>query len=84
MYMSPTPPKWKDEQATEVVVEQRKRFDETHMLGQHLLEAIKAQFEYLDEKEFANAKNAEPKDFYDNSFVEGLSKSGFLKNLGMR
>jgi NitT/TauT family transport system substrate-binding protein len=47
-------------------------------------EAIKAQFEYLDEKEFANAKNAEPKDFYDNSFVEALSKSGFLKNLGMR
>src|SRR5499427_8889514 len=45
-------------------------------------EAIKAQFEYLDEKEFANAKNAEPKDFYDNSFVEALSKSGFLKNLG--
>ena len=47
-------------------------------------EAIKAQFEYLDEKEFANAKNADPKEFYDNSFVEALSKSGFLKNLGMR
>jgi NitT/TauT family transport system substrate-binding protein len=47
-------------------------------------EAIKAQFEYVDEKEFANAKNADPKDFYDNSFVEALSKSGFLKNLGMR
>ena len=47
-------------------------------------EAIKKQFEYLDEKEFSNAKNADPKDFYDNSFVEALSKSGFLKNLGMR
>jgi ABC-type nitrate/sulfonate/bicarbonate transport system substrate-binding protein len=47
-------------------------------------EAIKKQFEYLDEKEFPNAKNADPKDFYDNSFVEALSKSGFLKNLGMR
>ena len=47
-------------------------------------EAIKAQFEYLDEKEFPNAKNTDPKDFYDNSFVEALSKSGFLKNLGMR
>ena len=47
-------------------------------------EAIKAQFEYLDEKEFGNAKNADPKDFYDNSFVEALSRSGFLKNLGMR
>jgi NitT/TauT family transport system substrate-binding protein len=47
-------------------------------------EAIKAQFEYLDEKESANAKNADPKDFYDNSFVETLSRSGFLKGLGMR
>lgn len=47
-------------------------------------EAIKAQFEYLDEKEFANARNADPKDFYDNSFVEALAKSGFLKSLGMR
>jgi NitT/TauT family transport system substrate-binding protein len=47
-------------------------------------EAIKAQFEYLDEKEFANARSAHANDFYDNSFVETLSKSGFLKNLGMR
>lgn len=47
-------------------------------------EAIRAQFEYLDEKEFPNAKNAHPKEFYDNSFVEALNKSGFLKNLGMK
>ncbi len=47
-------------------------------------EAIKAQFEYIDEKEFPNVKNADPKDFYDNSFVDALAKSGFLKNLGMR
>jgi NitT/TauT family transport system substrate-binding protein len=47
-------------------------------------EAIKAQFEYIDEKEFPNAKNADPKDFYDNSFVDALTKSGFLNNLGMR
>jgi NitT/TauT family transport system substrate-binding protein len=47
-------------------------------------EAIKGQFEYLDEKEFPNAKNADPKEFYDNSFVEALTKSGFLKNLGMK
>ena len=47
-------------------------------------EAIKGQFEYLDEKEFPNAKNADPKEFYDNSFVEALGKSGFLKNLGMK
>ncbi len=47
-------------------------------------EAIKAQFAYLDEKEFPNAKSADPRDFYDNSFVEALAKAGFLKNLGMR
>jgi len=47
-------------------------------------EAIKAQFDYIDEKEFPNVKNADPKDFYDNSFVDALAKSGFLKNLGMR
>ena len=47
-------------------------------------EAIKGQFEYLDEKEFPNAKSADPRDFYDNTFVAALSKSGFLKNLGMR
>jgi NitT/TauT family transport system substrate-binding protein len=46
-------------------------------------EAVRAQFDYLDEKEFPNAKNADPKNFYDNSFVENLTKSGFLKNLGM-
>ena len=47
-------------------------------------EAIRGQFAYLDEKEFPNAKNAEARDFYDNSFVDALSKSGFLKNLGMK
>jgi NitT/TauT family transport system substrate-binding protein len=47
-------------------------------------EAIRAQFEYLDEKEFPNAKKADAKEFYDNSFVEALNKSGFLKNLGMK
>jgi NitT/TauT family transport system substrate-binding protein len=47
-------------------------------------EAIRAQFEYLDAKEFPNAKNADPKDFFDNSFVDSLAKSGFLQNLGMK
>ena len=47
-------------------------------------EAIKGQFDYLDEKEFPNARNVDPKDFYDNSFVEALTKSGFLKALGMK
>jgi len=47
-------------------------------------EAIKGQFEYIDEKEFPKVKTADPKDFYDNSFVDALTKSGFLKNLGMK
>jgi hypothetical protein len=37
----------------------------------------------MDEKEFPQAKNADAKDFFDNSFVEGLEKSGFLKSIGM-
>ena len=47
-------------------------------------EAIRAQFDYLDEKEFPNAKNADPKEFYDNSFIDALTKSGFFKNTGMK
>ncbi len=47
-------------------------------------EAVRAQFDYLDEKEFPNAKGAEPRDFIDNSFVEALEKSGFLKSIGMK
>lgn len=47
-------------------------------------EAIRAQFAYLDEKEFPKAKNADPREFYDNAFVEALSQSGFLKSVGMR
>ena len=47
-------------------------------------EAIKGQFDYLDDREFPNAKNADPRDFYDNSFVDALAKSGFLKSLGMK
>jgi NitT/TauT family transport system substrate-binding protein len=46
-------------------------------------EAVRGQFDYLDEREFPNAKNVDPKDFYDNSFVDALAKSGFLKNIGM-
>jgi len=46
-------------------------------------EAIQAQFSYMDEKEFPTAKNADPKEFYDNSFVEALEKAGFFKSIGM-
>lgn len=47
-------------------------------------EAISGQFDYIDEKQFPKAKSADPKEFYDNSFVDGLTKSGFLKNVGMK
>ena len=47
-------------------------------------EAVKGQFAYIDEREFPAVKTAEPKEFYDNSFVDGLAKSGFLKGLGMK
>ncbi|MGH7835780.1 MAG: ABC transporter substrate-binding protein [Candidatus Binatia bacterium] len=46
-------------------------------------EAIRAQFAYMDEKEFRQAKNADPREFIDNSFVEALDKSGFLNKIGM-
>ena len=41
-------------------------------------EAIQAHLDSLEEKEFPNVKNANPKDFIDNSFVEKLTKSGFV------
>jgi hypothetical protein len=47
-------------------------------------EAIRAQFDYLDEKEFPNAKNADPKEFFDNAFVSALEKSGFFQKIGMK
>ncbi len=46
-------------------------------------DAIQAQFGYLDEKEFPAAKNADPKEFFDNSFVESLEKAGFFKSAGL-
>jgi NitT/TauT family transport system substrate-binding protein len=46
-------------------------------------EAIRAQFSYMDEKEFPQAKNADAKEFFDNSFVDGLEKSGFFKSIGL-
>jgi NitT/TauT family transport system substrate-binding protein len=47
-------------------------------------EAVQGQFDYLDEKEFSKAKTADPKEFYDNSLVDALAKSGLLKDLGMK
>jgi hypothetical protein len=42
------------------------------------MEAIQTHLDSLEEKEFPNAKNANPKDYIDNSFVDKLSKSGFV------
>lgn len=46
-------------------------------------EVIQAQFGYMDEKEFPQAKNSDPKEFFDNSFVDALEKSGFFKSAGL-
>jgi hypothetical protein len=46
-------------------------------------EVIQAQFGYMDEKEFPQAKNSDPKEFFDNSFVEALDKAGFFKSVGL-
>lgn len=46
-------------------------------------ETIRAQLSYADEKEFPQAKNAAPRDFFDNSFVNNLERSGFFKQVGL-
>ena len=43
---------------------------------------IRAELDYLDEKEFPKLKNANPREFFDNSFVEALEKSGFFASIG--
>jgi hypothetical protein len=45
-------------------------------------EAIQTQFGYTDEKDFPQVKNANPRDFFDNSFVDALEKSGFFQKAG--
>jgi hypothetical protein len=45
-------------------------------------EQFETWFSYLDDKEYPQAAKANPKDFYDNSFVEALEKSGFFQKLG--
>ncbi|HEX9274507.1 MAG TPA: hypothetical protein VGA01_20095 [Candidatus Binatia bacterium] len=44
-------------------------------------EQFQTWFSYLDDKEYPLAKKTEPKDFYDNSFVENLEKSGFFQKI---
>jgi len=45
-------------------------------------EQLQTWFSYLDEKEYPQAAKARPSDFYDNSFVAALEKSGFFQKLG--
>jgi NitT/TauT family transport system substrate-binding protein len=46
-------------------------------------EQLTTWFSYLDDKEYPQAANAKPSDFYDNSFVAALEKSGFFEKLGV-
>ena len=45
-------------------------------------EQLQTWFSYLDDKEYPQAAKAKLNDFYDNSFVEALEKSGFFQKLG--
>jgi NitT/TauT family transport system substrate-binding protein len=45
-------------------------------------EVVQAWFGYLDEKEYPQARNADPREFYDNSFVNRLESSGFFQKIG--
>ncbi len=47
------------------------------------VEAVKSQLSYLPEKEFPEARNADPREFFDNSFVQELERSGFFKKIGL-
>jgi len=46
-------------------------------------QVIRAELDYLDEKEFPKAKSANPREFFDNSFVENLERSGFFASIGL-
>jgi ABC-type nitrate/sulfonate/bicarbonate transport system substrate-binding protein len=46
-------------------------------------QTIRAELSYLNEKEFPQAKNANSREFFDNSFVERLEKAGFYRAIGI-
>jgi len=46
-------------------------------------QVIRAELDYLSEKEFPQVKIANPRDFFDNSFVENLERSGFFASIGI-
>jgi ABC-type nitrate/sulfonate/bicarbonate transport system substrate-binding protein len=45
-------------------------------------EVIRAELNYLDDKEFPKVRSANVTEFFDNSFVENLEKSGFFASIG--
>ena len=46
-------------------------------------QVIRAELDYLSENEFPQVKSANPRDFFDNSFVENLRRSGFFASTGI-
>ena len=44
---------------------------------------IRAELGYLNEKEFPRAKSANPREFFDNSFVDNLEKTNFFGTIGL-
>jgi hypothetical protein len=44
---------------------------------------IRAELDYLNEKEFPRAKSANPKEFFDKSFVDNLEKTNFFGTIGL-
>ena len=46
-------------------------------------DVIRSELDYLDEKEFPKARSANPRDFFDNTFIETLEKAGFFASLGL-
>jgi ABC-type nitrate/sulfonate/bicarbonate transport system substrate-binding protein len=46
-------------------------------------QVIRAELDYLDAKEFPKVRSANPREFFDNTFIETLEKSGFFASLGL-
>lgn len=46
-------------------------------------ESIRVNLGYLDEKDFPKAKDSDPREFFDNSFVNEIERSGFFKQIGL-
>jgi NitT/TauT family transport system substrate-binding protein len=46
-------------------------------------QVIRAELDYLNEKDFPRAKSINPKEFFDNSFIEHLEKANFFGTIGL-